>query len=73
MAGERLPTCPSAPALLHHGMMCHTVQYAVSNAASACRRSRDCLQGLGAYYKLAVPSTLMVCLEWWAYELCKFM
>ncbi|EFN59041.1 hypothetical protein CHLNCDRAFT_19008 [Chlorella variabilis] len=35
--------------------------------------SRDCLQGLGTYYKLAVPSTLMVCLEWWAYELCIFM
>lgn len=31
-------------------------------------RSRDCLKGLGAYYRLAVPSTLMVCLEWWACE-----
>jgi hypothetical protein len=38
----------------------------------ACR-SRDCVKGLGAYYKLAVPSTLMVCLEWWAYEFCIFM
>lgn len=36
--------------------------------ACCCRRTRDCLKGLGAYYALAVPSTLMVCLEWWACE-----
>lgn len=35
--------------------------------------SRDCLKGLGAYYRLAVPFTLMVCLEWWAYEFTIFL
>lgn len=39
-----------------------------SHCTCTCRRSRDCLKGLGAYYRLAVPSTLMVCLEWWACE-----
>ena len=53
----RLPTCP--PACLPIGL-------------PACR-SRDCFKGLGTYYRLAVPSTLMVCLEWWAYEFCIFM
>ena len=48
-------------------------QAATHAPSLAARRSRDCLQGLGTYYKLAVPSTLMVCLEWWAYELCIFM
>lgn len=33
-------------------------------------RTRESFKGLGAYYKLAVPSTLMVCLEWWACECC---
>lgn len=31
-------------------------------------RTRESFKGLGSYYKLAVPSTLMVCLEWWACE-----
>ncbi|PSC75850.1 MATE efflux family [Micractinium conductrix] len=37
--------------------------------------SRDCLnlRALWAYTKLAVPSSAMTCLEWWAYEFCIFM
>ncbi|KAI3433740.1 hypothetical protein D9Q98_003547 [Chlorella vulgaris] len=35
--------------------------------------SRESFKGLGRYYRLALPSTMMVCLEWWAYELCIFM
>ena len=37
---------------------------------SRCRRSRDCLnlRALWAYTKLAVPSSAMTCLEWWACE-----
>lgn len=31
-------------------------------------RTSESFKGLGAYYRLAVPSTLMVCLEWWACE-----
>lgn len=46
---------------------------AVSQAAApsvpplplACR-SRECLKGLGTYYRLAVPSMAGVVLEWWA-------
>lgn len=37
------------------------------HAPASCR-SCECLKGLGSYYRLAVPSTLMVCLEWWACE-----
>lgn len=42
-------------------------------ATKCCCRSRDCLRGLGSYYALAVPSTLMVCLEWWAFEATIFV
>lgn len=30
--------------------------------------SREALTGWGAFLRLGVPSTVMVCLEWWAYE-----
>lgn len=35
-----------------------------------CCRSRESFKGLGGYYRLALPSTMMVCLEWWACERC---
>ncbi|XP_036806793.1 multidrug and toxin extrusion protein 1 isoform X4 [Oncorhynchus mykiss] len=35
--------------------------------------SRDCLQEWGPFLYLAVPSMLMMCLEWWIYEIGVFM
>ncbi|KAJ7995566.1 hypothetical protein DPEC_G00245920 [Dallia pectoralis] len=33
----------------------------------------DALQEWGSYMKLAIPSTLMLCFEWWVYELGGFL
>lgn len=35
--------------------------------------SRECLQEWGPFLKLAVPSMLMHCLEWWLYEIAGFL
>uniref|UniRef100_A0A8C6VZV2 Multidrug and toxin extrusion protein n=1 Tax=Nothobranchius furzeri TaxID=105023 RepID=A0A8C6VZV2_NOTFU len=35
--------------------------------------STDCLQDWGSYMKLAVPSTFMVCFEWWIWEVGGFL
>ncbi|XP_028839957.1 multidrug and toxin extrusion protein 1-like [Denticeps clupeoides] len=35
--------------------------------------SKDCLQEWGAYMCLAIPSLVMVCLEWWTYEIGEFL
>ncbi|XP_057676902.1 multidrug and toxin extrusion protein 1 isoform X2 [Corythoichthys intestinalis] len=35
--------------------------------------SSDCLQDWGSFIKLAVPSTFMVCFEWWIWEIGGFL
>lgn len=35
--------------------------------------SVDCLQEWGPFLKLAIPSMLMNCLEWWLYEIAGFL
>ncbi|KAG8008605.1 Multidrug and toxin extrusion protein 1 [Nibea albiflora] len=35
--------------------------------------SRDCLQEWGSFFKLAIPSMLMHCLEMWLYEIVVFL
>ncbi|XP_056910643.1 multidrug and toxin extrusion protein 1-like isoform X2 [Takifugu flavidus] len=35
--------------------------------------SRECMQEWGPFLKLAVPSMLMHCLEWWLYEIAGFL
>ncbi|KAM9801680.1 multidrug and toxin extrusion protein 1-like [Neosynchiropus ocellatus] len=35
--------------------------------------SRECLEDWGQFMRLAIPSLLMVCVEWWAYELGGFL
>uniref|UniRef100_A0A3Q1H8W8 Multidrug and toxin extrusion protein n=1 Tax=Acanthochromis polyacanthus TaxID=80966 RepID=A0A3Q1H8W8_9TELE len=35
--------------------------------------SRDCLQEWGPFLRLALPSMLMYCLEWWLYEIAGFL
>ncbi|KAJ2618777.1 ethionine resistance protein [Coemansia sp. RSA 1290] len=30
--------------------------------------TRECLRGLGAFYKLGIPAVITTCGEWWAYE-----
>ncbi|XP_078229312.1 multidrug and toxin extrusion protein 2 [Callithrix jacchus] len=35
--------------------------------------SSQCLQDWGPFFSLAVPSMLMTCIEWWAYEVGSFL
>ncbi|XP_045055166.1 multidrug and toxin extrusion protein 1 isoform X3 [Desmodus rotundus] len=35
--------------------------------------SLECLQDWGPFFRLAVPSMLMLCIEWWAYEIGSFL
>ncbi|XP_062392509.1 multidrug and toxin extrusion protein 1 [Sardina pilchardus] len=35
--------------------------------------SKDCLQEWGPYLRLALPSMLMLCVEWWTYEIGGFL
>ncbi|XP_066120481.1 multidrug and toxin extrusion protein 1 isoform X2 [Saccopteryx bilineata] len=35
--------------------------------------SLECLQDWGPFFHLAVPSMLMLCIEWWAYEIGSFL
>ncbi|ELW62588.1 Multidrug and toxin extrusion protein 2 [Tupaia chinensis] len=35
--------------------------------------SSQCLQDWGPFFALAVPSMLMMCVEWWAYEIGSFL
>lgn len=35
--------------------------------------SRDSLQEWDGYMKLAIPSTMMLCFEWWIYEVGGFL
>ncbi|KAG8451761.1 hypothetical protein GDO86_003816, partial [Hymenochirus boettgeri] len=35
--------------------------------------SRDCLQEWGSFIRLAIPSMLMVCIEWWSFEIGGFL
>ncbi|KAI4877824.1 hypothetical protein NFI96_016320 [Prochilodus magdalenae] len=35
--------------------------------------SRECLQEWGAFIRLAFPSMLMLCVEWWTYEIGGFL
>ncbi|KAF9625608.1 hypothetical protein IFM89_024381 [Coptis chinensis] len=42
--------------------------------SSSCKKtsvplSRDVIKGIGEFWRLAVPSTIMICLEWWSFEL----
>ena len=33
----------------------------------------DTFKSLGPYMRLAIPGTMMLCLEWWAYEIITLM
>ncbi|KAJ6657334.1 hypothetical protein lerEdw1_002701 [Lerista edwardsae] len=35
--------------------------------------SRDCLQEWGSFIRLALPSMLMICIEWWTFEIGSFL
>nr|XP_055036434.1 multidrug and toxin extrusion protein 1-like isoform X3 [Misgurnus anguillicaudatus] len=35
--------------------------------------SRDCLQEWGAFFRLALPSMIMLCVKWWSYEIGGFL
>ncbi|XP_058532322.1 multidrug and toxin extrusion protein 1 isoform X2 [Ochotona princeps] len=35
--------------------------------------SLECLQDWASFFRLAIPSMLMMCMEWWAYEIGSFL
>ncbi|XP_008297385.1 multidrug and toxin extrusion protein 1 [Stegastes partitus] len=35
--------------------------------------SKECLQDWGSYVRLAIPSMVMLCVEWWTYEIGGFL
>lgn len=35
--------------------------------------SKECLQDWGSYIHLAIPSMVMLCVEWWTYEIGGFL
>ncbi|XP_061461261.1 nucleoredoxin isoform X2 [Rhineura floridana] len=35
--------------------------------------TRDCLQEWGSFIRLALPSMLMICIEWWTFEIGSFL
>ncbi|NP_001103289.1 multidrug and toxin extrusion protein 1 [Oryctolagus cuniculus] len=35
--------------------------------------SLECLQDWASFFRLAIPSMLMLCMEWWAYEIGSFL
>lgn len=35
--------------------------------------TRDCLLDWGSYIQLALPSMLMMCIEWWTFEIGSFL
>ncbi|XP_070685344.1 multidrug and toxin extrusion protein 1 [Pempheris klunzingeri] len=35
--------------------------------------SKECLQDWGSYIRLAIPSMVMMCVEWWTYEIGSFL
>ncbi|KAI3644487.1 hypothetical protein MP228_010651 [Amoeboaphelidium protococcarum] len=35
--------------------------------------SRNTFKGWTLYYRLALPNTLMICAEWWAFEICALL
>ena len=35
--------------------------------------SRECLTEWGAFMSLAIPGMLMLCVEWWTYEIGSFL
>ena len=35
--------------------------------------SRECLTEWGPYMSLAIPGMLMLCVEWWTYEIGSFL
>uniref|UniRef100_A0A3Q2KK18 Multidrug and toxin extrusion protein n=1 Tax=Equus caballus TaxID=9796 RepID=A0A3Q2KK18_HORSE len=35
--------------------------------------SLECLQDWASFFRLAIPSMLMLCIEWWAYEIGSFL
>uniref|UniRef100_A0A2N9I7M2 Protein DETOXIFICATION n=1 Tax=Fagus sylvatica TaxID=28930 RepID=A0A2N9I7M2_FAGSY len=42
--------------------------------SSACKKtlvpiSMEILQGMGEFFRFAIPSAIMICLEWWSFEL----
>jgi hypothetical protein len=63
-------TVPAA--MLHAPLLGHAVT-GVALISFLERRSREAVQDWWLYLRLALPSTAMLCVEWWAYEFCILM
>ncbi|KAL6953812.1 hypothetical protein U1Q18_047385 [Sarracenia purpurea var. burkii] len=44
-------------------------RYSSSCAKTRASISMDVLRGVGEFFRFAVPSAIMICLEWWSFEL----
>ncbi|CAI9110631.1 OLC1v1010691C1 [Oldenlandia corymbosa var. corymbosa] len=45
------------------------VKYAAAFEKTRLSFSKDSMSSIGEFFKLAVPSSVMVCVEWWTYEI----
>lgn len=52
---------------------CLTVRHLGNPSVAPAGWSRECLQDWASFLRLAIPSMLMLCIEWWAYEVGSFL
>ncbi|XP_019707049.1 protein DETOXIFICATION 12 isoform X2 [Elaeis guineensis] len=45
------------------------IRYSASCKATRSPISKECFRGINEFLKLALPSAVMICLEWWSFEL----
>ncbi|KAG1368083.1 protein DETOXIFICATION 14 [Cocos nucifera] len=45
------------------------IKYSASCKATRSPISKECFRGINEFLKLALPSAVMICLEWWSFEL----
>ena len=61
-----------ATSLTNFNLLCFTMVYCKCSAKirqALTPLSRDCLRGWSEYLKVSLPSTIMICSEWWAFEI----
>ncbi|XP_057961020.1 protein DETOXIFICATION 12-like isoform X1 [Malania oleifera] len=45
------------------------MKYSSASAKTRASVSREVFQGIGEFFHFAIPSAVMICLEWWSFEL----
>ncbi|CAO2165970.1 unnamed protein product [Urochloa humidicola] len=54
---------------LNVGMLVVYIMFSSSCKETRTRPTTEAFKGVGAFLRLALPSALMICLEWWSFEL----